>query len=578
MQPSDAAMPSGRLPTGIFGFDEITDGGLPRGGLTVVMGGAGAGKTIFGLQVLASHAPALPVAGIVVAFEESAEKIIDHTAGFPWGGSALSGGGVEVIDARLSQSIEHGGEFDLVALLAIVGAKASLLHADRVVFDGLDVLLGYLADAGLVRREMFRLRDWAHASCLSVIVTAKADAAQAGNAPGFDFLQYIADCVVMLDHRVSHGVGLRFVRVTKYRGSSHSTNELPFVISSDGIEVAASSSFEVIHGASSERVSSGVERLDAMLMGGYHRGSSVLITGAPGTAKTSLAATFVVAAAERGERSLYLSFDESPAQLMRNAASIALGLQKHVDSGHVILHALRARGASPEAHIARIRALLREHQAYNLVVDPLSALQLRGSDADAEGAALELLDFAKSAGVTVLSTSLLGNTLPLNEQTPLNISTIADTWMHVSYVSQGGERNRALTIVKARGTGHSNQVRELILSDAGVTLADVYSAGGEVLMGTLRWEKENDERRQRAAAEGVAKLREQRATLALAELNAKLDTLARARAIQELELEELMADAAAKTALHDRDAQQLLQRRRADSGTPATDTQDEERV
>ena len=557
---------SKRMAAGISGFDEITDGGLPRGGLTVVFGGAGAGKTVFGMQLLAHGALKVEEPGIVVAFEESAEKIVENTASFSWGGAALTSHGVHLLDARLAQSIEQGGAFDLVALLAIVSAKAKEVGAQRVVLDGLDVVLGYLADQALVRREMFRLRDWVHMTGLTVIVTAKSDFASAPSGHDYDFLQYIADCVVLLQHRVSRGIALRFVRVAKYRGAAHSANEFPFIISRSGIEVASTNALEVTHPASHERLSTGVARLDLMMSGGYYRGSSVLITGAPGTAKTSLSAAFAAAACTRGESTVYVSFDESPDQLVRNVASIGIRLDEHIAKGVLHLHSLRARAENPEAHVARIRRLLHEHEARNLVVDPLSALQHPGCDADAEAAALELLDHVKSAGITIVSTSLLGNTVPLNEQTPLNISTIADTWMHVSYVSQGGERNRALTIVKARGTGHSNQVRELVLSDAGVTLSDVYTAGGEVLMGTLRWEKENEARRDRSAALSRDKLLEQKASLALAEIKAQLEVLGRASVIQEAELQQLRATAQADGELHESDARSLLTRRRADRG------------
>lgn len=253
-----------------------------------------------------------------------------------------------------------------------------------------------------------------------------------------------------------------------------------------------------------------------------------------------------------------------------NVASIGIRLQQHIDSGVLRMHSLRARAEGPEAHVAHIRRLLLEHDAHHLVVDPLSALQHRDCDADAEAAALELIDGVKNAGITLVSTSLLGNVLPLNEQTPLNISTIADTWMHVSYVNQGGERNRALTIVKARGTGHSNQVRELILSDSGVTLSDVYASGGEVLMGTLRWEKENEAKRARVATLNRSELLQQKASLALAETNAQLEVLTRAGAIQAAELEQLKATAVADGARYASDVESLLNRRRADRGVPPT--------
>jgi circadian clock protein KaiC len=292
-----------------------------------------------------------------------------------------------------------------------------------------------------------------------------------------------------------------------------------------------------------------------------------VITGAPGTARTILAAAFAEAAAARGESTTYVSFDESPDQLVRNVASIGIKLAPYIDAGILRIHSLRAGAESPETHVARIRSLLRTDRPRNLVIDPLSALTQRGHLDNTEGAALQILDLAKTSGTSVVSTSLLGNALPLTDQTPPDIATVADIWMHVSYVNQGGERNRAITIIKARGTGHSNQVRELVLTSAGVTLADVYAVGGEVLMGTLRWEKENDARRTRAAAQHGAMLREQKAELALAETKARAVTLAREQAIQEAELEQIRADAATDVGHREGEADELLHRRRADPAT-----------
>ena len=553
-----------RLQTGIAGFDAIADGGLPTGGVTVLLGGTGVGKTIFGMQVLA-HAVDRGAPGILVAFEESASRVVANMSGFAWTASA---GRVLVIDAQLSDAVEHGGEFDLLGLLAIVGAKATQIGARCVVFDGLDILLGYLGESVLLRRrEAFRLRDWVYTTGLTAIITAKADGAEGRATLDYDFLQFMADCVVTLHHRVSYGTAMRFLRVAKFRGAGHSANELPFSITQAGIEVASNTTLELDYPVSAERVSTGVDRLDAMLSGGYHRGSSVLITGAPGTAKTSLVAAFAAAAAERGERTVFVSFDEAPAQIIRNVASIGIQLQPHVDSGTLSLRSLRGHAESPETQVARLRELLRELQPRNLVIDPLSALVVRGSDTSRETAALQILDFAKSAGITVVTSSLLGSSMPLTEQTTLNVSTIADTWMHVSYVSQSGERNRALTIVKARGTSHSNQVRELVLGSDGVTLADVYTVDGDVLMGTLRWEKENEARRKSTAARHETVLRERKAELALAQTKAQLDTLARAQAIQEAELAQIKADTTMDVDLRTTEAEQLLLRRRADVGT-----------
>jgi circadian clock protein KaiC len=557
------------MATGVPGFEEIADGGLPRGGLTVVLGGPGAGKTIFGMQVLASGVRDDHEPGILVAFEESADRILDNTEGFAWG-AGLRDKGVHILDAQLAESVEHSGEFDLMGFLGIVAAKAKLVGARRIVFDGLDVLLGYLGDPALIRREVFRLRDWVHKSELSAIVTAKSDLWEARPSSDYDFLHFMADCVVTLHHRVVQGTAQRFIRVAKYRGAAHSANEFPLTITAAGMHVSANTTVELAYPTSNERITSGVERLDAMLCGGYYRGCSVLITGAPGTAKTSIAAAFAEASARRGERTAYISFDEAPEQIVRNVASIGIQLAPHVEAGALRIHSLRARTESPETHVARVRALLDDFKPRNLVIDPLSALIQFGFEADAEGAALEILDTARSAGITIVSTSLLGNATPLTEHTPLNISTIADTWMHVSYLSQGGERNRALTIIKSRGTGHSNQVRELVLSNEGVTLADVYSVGGEVLMGTLRWEKENDARRDRAVAQLAAALREQKAELSLAEARARLETLARAVAIQEGELGQIRAVTAAESGGQAVEAGELLQRRRADPAIAPT--------
>lgn len=554
---------TGRMPTGIVGFDEIADGGLPRCGITVLVGGAGAGKTTFGMHVLANGARQ-GEPGILVAFEESAGRILANTSGFEWGGEALNRKCLHVLDTQLSQNVLQAGEFDLVGLFAILGKLATNVGARRVVFDGIDVLLSYLGSATAIRREAFRLRDWVHDNGLSAIVTAKADAAGPDAAIDFDFLQFMADCVVTLQHRVVQGIALRFVRISKYRGAAHSSNEFPLSISRSGMEVATNTKALLSHPASAERTSTGVERLDAMLSGGYYRGSSVLITGVPGTAKTSLSAAFAEAAARRGERTLFISFDEAPEQIMRNVASIGIRLGPHLDAGTLVLRSLRGRAESPGNHVAHIRSIIREIQPQNLIVDPLSALGHLGYEPIAEGAALEVLEIAKSAGITLLFTSLLGTAAPLTEQTPMNISTIADTWIHVSNMHHAGERNRALTIIKSRGTGHSNQVRELLLSSDGITLADVYTAGGEVLMGTLRWEKENLERRERERAKNDAALREQRAELALAETKAQLATLAHAQAIQEAELQQLRERQQALVDGRTVADEQLLLRRHAD--------------
>ncbi len=551
--------------TGIEGFDEVLGGGLPRGRVTVVLGGPGSGKTIFALQTLVAGARDDGEPGILVAFEESAQQIRDNARGFGWGRSLQrSGGKVEIFDAQLGESVIHGGDFDLLGLLAVVGARAKALKARRIVLDGVDVLLAQLSDASLARREVFRLRNWLGAGGFTGIITAKA--AGNGDCPAHDyeFLQFLGDCVVTLQHRMAEGTALRSLRVAKRRGCAHSANDFPFTIGPEGIRIAATSESELHHPVSAQRLSSGVERLDVMLGGGYYRGSSTLITGAPGTSKTTLAASFAEACCLRRERTLFVSFDEAPEQIVRNVGSVGISLVPFVESGTLRMCSLRSRTASAEAHALRVRSMLTEHKARHLVIDPISALAQAGGEAVAEVAALRVLDFAKVHGITVLTTSLLGNNVPLAEETPIGISTIADTWLHLTYVSQAGERNRALTIIKSRGTAHSNQVREMLVARSGVTLADAYLAGGEVLMGTLRWEKESEERREHEAAQRSALERQKEAELALAEANARMEAMFQERAIREATLARLKAERAQYVSGQVRVERELQRRRGAD--------------
>jgi circadian clock protein KaiC len=566
MVQNKTAKKGSKVPTGIAGFDAITGGGLPRGNVTAVIGGAGSGKTIFGLQFLANGASSRSEAAIFVAFEESSTQIIANAQSFAWSINVRDGKrkGVQFFDAMLSASVVQGGEFDLIGLLAMIEAKAKRSAATLIVLDGVDVLLGHLQDAALVRREIFRLREWLVTNKFTAVITAKADPSDARLSPDYDFLQFMADCVVSMHHRLVDGTALRVLRVLKFRGTAHSANEFPFSISDRGIEIAVVPSGELSYAVSAERVSSGVARLDAMLGGGYYRGSSVLISGAPGTAKTSLAAAFAAAACERRERALYVSFDEGRDQIVRNVGSIGIRLAPHIRARTLFLHSMRARSGSPEAHVARIRSLILEYKPGTLVIDPISALTIGCGDAIAEQAAIQILDIARAEGITTLNTSLLGNELALSEKTPIGISTIADTWIHLSYVSQAGERNRALTIIKSRGTGHSNQVRELILSDAGVTLADVYSSGGSVLMGTLRWQKENEERRSRELTERSAEQAERHAELAVAEMKARMQVLSTELAIRQAELEHVKLQRRAEIAQQTGQHRELIERRGGD--------------
>ncbi|MBY0522876.1 MAG: circadian clock protein KaiC [Gemmataceae bacterium] len=507
-----------KYPTGIDGFDEISLGGLPEERLTLVLGSPGSGKTVFALQTLVNNARTAGRPGIFIAFEERSELIVANAASFGWDLPALQREKLFFLDALVPSDIATAGDFDLLGLLSGIAAKAREMGARHVVFDAVDVLLTLLANPDRERQELFRLHEWSVEHGLTCMLTAKTLDQDPLAAMSYSFLPFMVDAVVLLRSRMEDRVALRELRVLKYRGSAFAGNAFPYCIDSTGIEVAGTSQGQSRHPVSQERVSTGIARLDAMLGGGYYRGSSVLLSGSPGTAKTSLAGAFAAAACQREERVLYVSFDEVGEEIVRNLASVAIHLGPYVRAGLLHMHAAQTDDMSADEHLLTIRSLIRQRNPRHLIIDPVSAMLKAGGVVAALGVTQRLVRLAKSSGITVLVTSLLDPTDRSLESTPIHVSTLADTWTHLSYLAQGGERNRALTVVKSRGTKHSNQVRELILSDEGITLADVYMAGGEVLMGTARWEKEAAE--QLKATRGRADIERRKRELKSAEVEA----------------------------------------------------------
>jgi circadian clock protein KaiC len=508
--------------TGIQGFDEITDGGLPQGRTTLVMGGPGCGKTVFALQSLVTGATTRKEAGIFVAFEESTRQIVANAATFGWDLPALAQKKLFFLDAQLSPDVVKAGEFDLVGMLNVLQAKAVELEAKWIVFDGIDVLLSLLDDPVAERREIYRIRDWLHYNGLTGIVTQKVGGVEQDQR--YSFLQFMVDCVVVLRHQVVDGTAFRNLRVMKYRGSGFAGDEFPITLTTAGMELTNRGPTELEYHVTSERISSGLPRLDIMLHGGYYRGSNVLISGAPGSAKSTLAGLFAAAACERGERTLYVSFDEGGAQIARNLRSVGIQLGPYLESGVLKMYSTRTRGPNIEEQFGILRAKVRQINPRCLVIDPMSALSAKVEHLASADAAQHFLDFLKGEGITVVNTSLEGG-FTADEATATGISTVADTWIHVSYIVQDGERNRALTIVKSRGTGHSNQVRELTLSDDGVSLTDVFVAQGKVLMGIARWEWEQEENATTRRAQVATDLKRLQLHLSQAEANARLQVV-----------------------------------------------------
>jgi circadian clock protein KaiC len=482
-----------KVATGITGFDEISHGGLPRGRTTLVTGGPGTGKTVFALQTLLNAAQVHQHPGIFVAFEEDARGIFANAATFGWHLSAAAKSPLFFLDARLSPAIVQSGDFELSGMLAILEAKIRELRAGLIVFDGIDVLLALLQNPGAEMREIYRLRDWVARNALTAIITTKIDD-ETSPRVNYSFMQFMVDCVIRFDRRSEQAIAMRRLEITMYRGSSFSPGEFPLSFGPHGIEVAAPGAVEVLQKASAERVSTGFANLDTMLGGGLFRGSSTLITGAPGTSKTTLAGQFAESACRRGERTLFVSFDEGGDRIRRNLISVDIHLDAHVRSGLLRMYSGRTDMVNPEEHLIRIAALIQEHQPRCMVIDPLSAIVKTGALLYARAVGNRLIYLVQDHHITTFITSLVDGDDPQAEATELQISTIADTWVHLSYLVRGGERNRALTIIKSRGTRHSNQVRELVLNSSGLSLTEPYSSGGEVLMGTLRWEREAEER------------------------------------------------------------------------------------
>lgn len=552
--------------TGIEGLDDITLGGLPRGRTTLLLGGPGSGKTVLALQTLVNGAREHEEPGIFVAFEESADRIMANAATFGWDLPALQRRRLFFLDAQPGPDLVTAGGFDLQGLLAAIEAKVRAMGARRIVFDSIDVLLRLLNDSLAERREIERLHHWLLNNGLTAVITAKADETNPVTREGpYGFLAYMVDCAIALHHGLVAGVSQRNLRVLKYRGSSFSENASPLVIGDRGIELAGGRALRASATVTSERISSGIERLDTMIQGGYHRGASILVTGSPGTAKTTLGGAFADAACERGERVLFVSFDSEAAEIVRNLASVGIRLRRHVRSGRLAFMTARSAICSAEVHLLHLRAAARAHGARCLVIDPVSALAKQGNEMTAHSVVERLIDWAKAEGLTLLCSSLLSHAEPKTEGTPLEISTIADTWIHLSYVVHAGERNRALTIVKSRGTAHSNQVRELVLSSRGVTLADVYTAGGEVLMGALRWERERAERVSEARALAEVNRKRLEIGLARAELEGRVTNLRRELELKQAELDVLTGGEAVRQEMKAEDAAALQKLRRGDS-------------
>jgi circadian clock protein KaiC len=469
-----------KSPTGIQGLDEITGGGLPRGRPTLVAGGAGCGKTLMAMEFLVNGAVQYDEPGIFVAFEESGEELAQNVSSFGFDLKDLSKHKKLIIDyVRIERAeIEETGEYDLDGLFIRLGNAIDILGARRVVLDTLEVLFAALSNHAILRAELQRLFRWLKSKGVTAIVTAERGN---GTLTRFGLEEYVADCVILLDHRIIEQVSTRRLRIVKYRGSLHGTNEYPFLIGRHGISVLPITSLGLEHKVPSGRISSGVKELDDMLGGkGFHRGSSILISGTAGTGKTSLASSFVDAACRRGETCLYFAFEESPSQILRNMRSIGMDLAPHVKKGLLQFHASRPTVHGLEMHLVTIYDLIKEHNPEVLVLDPVTDFTAIGSKAEVKAAITRIIDFLKSSQITALFTSYVREEDV--DASITGISSLIDTWISLRSLENNGEHHRGLFVMKSRGMAHSNQVRSFQLTDHGIQIGAMDLAGRRTTM------------------------------------------------------------------------------------------------
>ena len=478
-----------KAPTGISGLDQITEGGFPRGRVSLVAGSAGAGKTLLALEFLVAGARKYGEPGVLVSFEESVEKVTLNVRSLGFDLDQLQRDGLlTVMSFQVEPSeIIASGAFDLEPIFLMLDDAIQRIGARRIVLDTVEVLFGAFGDDSTVRAELNRLARWLEARGLTAIVTGERGTTSL-TRHGIE--EYVTDCVIVLDHRVTEEISTRRLRVVKYRGSAHGTNEFPFLISARGFVVLPITSVALDYRASDERVSTGVDRLDHMLGGGVFRGSTSLVTGTAGTGKTSLGAHLVNAACARGDRALWVLLEESPAQVLRNMRSLGLDLKPWVDAGLLRIWSARPSAYGLETHLAVLAQLIEEVSPAVAVLDGIAGLANGASSSEVTSLVARQLDLLKSREITTMATSLGHG----DEASTIEMSSLVDNWLLLRNVEANGERNRLLFVLKSRGTAHSNQVREFVLTDHGIELVEVYVGAAGMLTGSARLAQEAVER------------------------------------------------------------------------------------
>lgn len=471
--------------TGIIGLDEITGGGLPMNRPTLICGEAGCGKTLFSMEFIVHGALSYNEPGVFMAFEEKAGELATNVASLGFDLEQLQNDKLLKLDyVHIERSeIEETGEYDLDGLFIRLGHAIDSIGAKRVVLDTIENLFSGLNNQGIIRAELRRLFSWLKEKQVTTIITGEKGE---GSLTRHGLEEYVSDCVILLDHRVTNKISTRLLRIVKYRGSVHGTNEYPFLIDKDGISVLPVTSLTLHHEVSSERIATGISGLDKMLGGkGFFKGSSILVSGTAGTGKTSIAGNFANATCMRGERCIYFAFEESPKQIVRNMLSIDIDLQKHIDNGYLKFQAARPTLNGLEMHLVAIHKIVKNFKPSVVILDPITNLITVGSVSEVKSLLIRLIDFLQAEQITVMFTALTLND-NVTGQTDESISSLVDAWLLVRDIEFNGERNRGLYVMKSRGMKHSNQVREFVISDSGLELVDVYLGPEGVLTGSAR--------------------------------------------------------------------------------------------
>ncbi len=561
-----ASKPAGleKAPTGIEGLDEITLGGLPRGRPTLLCGGAGSGKTLLGMEFLVRGALQFGEPGVCMSFEERVPDLVRNVASLGFDLQDLIDRKKLVIDhVQVDRSqIEETGEYDLEGLFVRLNYAIGSIGAKRVLLDTIESLFAGLSNEAVLRSELRRLFMWLKDKGMTAIITGEQGD---GKLTRHGLEEYISDCVILLDHRAVESLSTRRLRVIKYRGSSHGTNEYPFLIDEHGFSVLPLTALDLKHEVSSRRISSGVAALDEMLGGqGFYRGSTILISGTAGTGKTSLAGSMVVAAGNRGERCLVFAFEESQAQMMRNMKSIGLDLGPLLRKNLLVHDASRPTTYGLEMHLVRMHKAIRETDPALVVIDPISSLLFAGDPREARNTMLLLLDFLKSRGITAVFTNLIAD-VANQEQTELAISSLIDTWILLRDIEIGGERNRGLYVLKSRGMAHSNQIREFILTSRGIELRPVYIGPSGVLTGAARVAQEAQEKGEERARRWEAEQRRLAYERKCAILEAQIQGLQAELKAERFELDRNAAEEAGRERLLDKERMAIAAIRKAQS-------------